>query len=69
MGIIEREIEKRKAIVDSKAEKEARVAELREEADALEVEASQIDVATLIAEIEELATYLPQPETEEVVEG
>lgn len=54
MSVIEREIERRKAIVESK---EAKLAELEEHKKAvakLEVEISEIDVETLLAEVEEL---------------
>ena len=42
MSIIEREIEKRQAIIDSKEEKIAKAAELRQEAEQLEAEALAI---------------------------
>ncbi len=64
MSIIDIEIAKRQAIIDSKEEKLAKAVSLREEADSLEDEAFSIDTETLTAEIEELATYLPQPEEE-----
>ena len=69
MSIIDIEIAKRQAIIDSKEEKLAKAVALREEADALEDEAVAIDTDVLTAEIEELATYLPQVEenTENVV--
>lgn len=65
MSIIDVEIAKRQAIIDSKEEKLKRALALREEADTLEEEAVAIDTDTLSAEIEELATYLPQPEETE----
>ena len=72
MSIIDVEIAKRQAIIDSKEEKLAKAVALREEADTLENEALEIDTTTLSAEIEELATYLPKIEeenTEETVEA
>ena len=70
MSIIDVEIAKRQAIIDSKEEKLAKAVSLREEADVLESEALAIDTTVLTAEIEELATYLPHVEddTESVVE-
>ena len=70
MSIIDVEIAKRQAIIDSKEEKLAKAVALREEADTLENEALAIDTTVLVAEIEELATYLPkiEEENEEVVE-
>lgn len=64
MTIIDVEIAKRQAIIDSKEEKLAKAVSLREEADILEDEANAIDVTSLTAEIEELATYLPKVEDE-----
>ena len=64
MSIIDIEIAKRQAIIDSKEEKLARAESLKEESIALEAEALAIDTDILTAEIEELATYLPQPEEE-----
>ena len=62
MSIIDIEIAKRQAIIDSKEEMLEKAVSLREEADALEAEAVAIDTAVLASEIEELATYLPKPE-------
>lgn len=62
MNIIEREIAKRQAIIDSKAEKFARAEELRKEAEALENEALAIETDVLEAEIVELKTFLPSVE-------
>lgn len=62
MSIIDVEIAKRQAIIDSKEEKLSRAVRLREEADTLESEAEAIDTTVLTAEIEELATYLPHVE-------
>ena len=71
MSIIDVEIAKRQAIIDSKEEKLAKAVSLREEADVLEGEALAIDTTVLSAEIEELATYLPHEtdESEENVEA
>jgi hypothetical protein len=70
MSIIDVEIAKRQAIIDSKEEKLAKAVRLREEADVLESEAEAIDTTVLTAEIEELATYLPhiEDDTESVGE-
>lgn len=62
MSIIDIEIAKRQAIIDSKEEKLARAEALKAESLALEEEALAIDTTVLTAEIEELATYLPKPE-------
>ena len=64
-NIIEREIAKRQEVIDAKAEKEARLVELKDEVVALEEEIASIDTTVLEAEIDELKTYLE----EEVVEG
>ena len=69
MSIIEREIEKRQAIIDSKEDKLAKAVELREEAQKLETEAAAIQTEVLVEEILELKSYLPQPEIEEPVDG
>lgn len=71
MTIIEIEIAKRQEIIDGKAEKIARAEDLRKELEALEVEVAGIDTENLVAEIEELKTYLPhedEPEAEEATE-
>lgn len=68
MSIIDVEIAKRQAIIDSKEEKLKKASALREEANTLEEEAIAIDTDTLSAEIEELATYLPQPAEPENLE-
>ena len=65
MSIIEREIEKRQAIIDSKDEKINELAELRVKAENLEAEIAGIDTDVLVAEIEELKSYLPKPEEPE----
>ena len=64
MNIIEREIAKRQEIIDSKAEKLAKAEELRKEAEALELEALEIDTECLTAEIVEFKTFLPVVEEE-----
>lgn len=64
-NIIEREIAKRQDVIDAKAEKEARLVELKDEVATLEEEVASIDTTVLEAEIAELKTYLE----EEVVEG
>lgn len=64
MNIIEREIAKRQEIIDSKAEKLAKAEELKKEAEALEVEAVEINTEVLEAEIVELKTFLPVVEEE-----
>jgi hypothetical protein len=68
MSIIEREIEKRQAIIDSKEAKINELAELRVKAETLEAEIASIDTNVLVAEIEELKSYLPKPEEPEVEE-
>lgn len=65
MNIIEREIAKRQDVIDAKAEKVARVDELRNEIVVLENEIALIDVDVLVAEIDELRGYL----VEDVVDG
>ena len=64
-NIIEREIAKRQEVIDAKAEKEARLVELKDEVVTLEEEIASVDTTVLEAEIAELKTYLE----EEVVEG
>lgn len=64
-NIIEREIAKRQEVIDAKAEKEARLVELKDEVATLEEEVASIDTTVLEAEIAELKTYLE----EEIVEG
>lgn len=66
MSIIEREIEKRQAIIDSKEEKINELADLKIKAENLETEIAGIDTDVLVAEIEELKSYLPKPEESEV---
>ena len=67
-NIIEREIEKREALILDKSEKEKRLEALKVEAEALEKEIADTDVTVLQAEIDELKTYLPKPVDEEVEE-
>ena len=71
MTIIEIEIAKRQEIIDGRDAKIARAEDLKKELEALEVEVTGIDVEKLVAEIEELKTYLPkeeEPEAEDVAE-
>ena len=71
MTIIEIEIAKRQEIIDGRDAKVARVEDLKKELEALEVEVAGVDVEKLVAEIEELKTYLPkeeEPEAEDVAE-
>lgn len=71
MTIIEIEIAKRQEIIDGRDAKIARAEDLKKELEALEVEVAGIDVEKLVAEIEELKTYLPkeeEPEAEDVAE-
>lgn len=65
MSVIEREIEKRQAIIDSKEAKINELAELKVKAEELELEIAGIDTEFLANEIAELKTYLPQTETTE----
>ena len=69
MTIIERELAKRQEIIDGKAEKIAKAEDLRKELEALEVEIAGIDTENLVAEIEELRTYLPHEEEPEADES
>jgi hypothetical protein len=64
MSIIDVEIAKRQAIIQSKEDKLAQAIKMREDADVLEKEALEIDAEVLMSEIEELETYLPKPEEE-----
>lgn len=68
MTIIEKEIEKRQAIIDSKDAKINELAELQVKAENLKAEIASIDTDVLVAEIEELKSYLPKPEEPEVEE-
>lgn len=65
MTIIEREIERREALIVEKAAKEAKVVELKAELEKTQSEIAGIDDAALRAEIDELRTYLPKPESDE----
>ena len=60
MNIIEREINKREALIQERNNKLAEAEELLARAAALKAEYEPISVDTLIAEIKELNTYLPQ---------
>lgn len=62
MTIIEKEIAKREALIEEKAEKEAKLEALKAEAAALEADIANTDTEVLQAEVDELKTYLPQPE-------
>lgn len=68
MNIIEKEIAKRQEIVDAKAEKIARIAELKEEIAKLQEEVDATDTTVLEAEIAELKSFLPVPEEDVVIE-
>lgn len=69
MSIIEREIEKRQVVINDKEAKVNELVELKAKVEALEIEVANIDIDVLVSEIEELKTYLPKPETVEVVEN
>jgi hypothetical protein len=62
MNIIEKEIARRKAVIDSKEEKIKTLAELKAEAQALEIEIENINVEELAIEIKELEEYLQKDE-------
>lgn len=69
-NIIEKEIAKRKEIIDGKAEKEARLEKLKAEVITLAEEIASIDTEILEAEIAELESYIKVDEvTDETVEG
>lgn len=68
MSIIEREIEKRKAIIDGKEAKIKELAELKVKVEELETTIASTDTETLLLEIEELKTYLPKVEEPEIIE-
>ena len=68
-NIIEREIAKREACIASKADKEAEIILLNEQIAKLAEEIDAIDVPTLEAEIEELKTYLPKDEENNIGEA
>ena len=69
MNIIEREIAKRQEIIDAKAEKIARIAELTEEIAKLQAEVDATDTTVLEADVAELKSFLPVPETDVVEES
>ena len=69
MSIIEREIEKRQAIIDSKEEKISELAELKIKVETLEKEIFEINTELLVEEIAELKSYLPQTEIETDIVG
>lgn len=68
-NIIEREIAKREALITSKADKEAEIEKLKEQVASLEEEVKAIDTPVLEAEIEELKTYLPKDEENNIGEA
>ena len=59
MTIIEREIEKRQELIDSKARLMDELKRLEDAVEVTQRNIAQIDEVTLMAEIEELKTYLP----------
>lgn len=61
-NIIEREIERREALIEAKAAKEEEALALEARAAALREEAAGIDSFMLESEIEELKEFLPVPE-------
>lgn len=61
-NIIEREIERREALIEAKAAKEDEALALEVRAIALREEAAGIDTIMLESEIEELKEFLPAPE-------
>ena len=61
-NIIEREIERREALIDSKVAKEDEALALEARAIALREEAADINAPMLESEIEELKEFLPVPE-------
>ena len=65
MSIIEREIAERQEALDTHGENVALLEEAKAKVAELEKAVAEFDAETLIAEIEELKTYLPH---EEVVE-
>lgn len=64
MNIVEREINRREALIQTKENKLAEADELLARAAALKAEYEPISVETLTAEINELKTYLPVENTE-----
>lgn len=65
MNIIEKEIAKRKEIIQSKNEKLEKAKEFKKVAEELENEALAINTDFLLEEIMELEAFLPQKETSE----
>lgn len=65
MTIIEREIEKRQELIDSKARLMDELKRLEDAVEVTQRNIAQIDEVTLTAEIEELKTYLPADVTNE----
>ena len=65
MTIIEREIEKRQELIDSKARLMDELKRLEDAVEVTQRNIAQIDEVTLMAEIEELKTYLPADVTNE----
>ena len=65
MNIIEKEIAKRKEIIQSKNEKLEKAEEFKKVAEELENEALAINADFLLEEIMELEAFLPQKETSE----
>lgn len=63
-NIIEKEIMRRETLIVSKREKEDRVLELQLELERLNAEIAETDERTLVAEIEELRTYLPREDVD-----
>lgn len=67
--IIEKEIERREALIADKAEKENKILEMQIEIEKLTLEIANTDEDTLRAEIAELETYLPTEGKNEAVCG
>lgn len=63
MNIIEREIMKRRELIEQKSAKLAEAQDLRAKADSLAVESNAIDEGALYADIAELESYI-EKETE-----
>ena len=68
MTIIEKEIERREALIAEKSAKESKVLEMQIEIERLNAEIAATDEIALRSEIAELKTYLPCEEGE-AVEG
>lgn len=72
MSIIEKEIQKRENLINGLEEKRNTIAQLEAQIITLKNELESVNVAELVAEIEELKTYLPvvevvEPLTDDVV--